>query len=46
MKYLLELRPGEGGKDARLLVDDLADIYRRFAESLGATIEIEERGGL
>lgn len=46
MKLLIEIRPGEGGEDAKLLVHKQAGIYLRFAESVGATAEIEERGHL
>lgn len=46
MKILLELRAGEGGKDAKLLVSELANMYIRFAENNGADISIEDRGGL
>lgn len=46
MKILMELRAGEGGTDAKLLVSDLADVYIRFAESLGASVTVEDRGSL
>lgn len=46
MKLLLEVRPGEGGEDARQLVNDQAGIYTRFAERMGAKVEVEERGHL
>lgn len=46
MKYLMEIRAGEGGADAKLLVSDMADIYTRFAESLGAEVTMEIRGSL
>jgi protein subunit release factor A len=46
MKYLIEIRPGEGGADAKLLVPYLADIYTRFAEQLGASVTQEYRGSL
>lgn len=46
MKILIEIRPGEGGDDAKLLVCEQAAIYIRFAERHGATVEIEERGRL
>jgi len=45
MKISLELRPGEGGDDAKLLVHDQAAIYARFAERVGARIEFEEQHG-
>jgi peptide chain release factor 1 len=46
MKVLMEIRAGEGGQDAKLLVSDLAKIYARFAETNGASVSIEERSGL
>lgn len=46
MKLLIEIRPGEGGEDAKLLVNDQASIYARFAERRGAKVEIEDRGHL
>lgn len=46
MKYLMEIRAGEGGSDAKLLVSDMANIYVRFAESVGATVTMENRGSL
>jgi protein subunit release factor A len=46
MKLLIEIRPGEGGEDAKLLVADQASIYARFAEHHGAKVEIEDRGHL
>lgn len=46
MKILMELRAGEGGADAKMLVSDLADIYERFAQSLGASVTLEDRGSL
>lgn len=36
----IEIRPGEGGEDARLLVDVLADIYRKFSERMGFTYKV------
>lgn len=46
MKLLIEIRPGEGGEDAKLLVRQQAAIYIRFAERVGAQVDIEERGHL
>lgn len=46
MKILMELRAGEGGTDAKLLVPELANVYVRFAESFGATVTVEDRGSL
>jgi protein subunit release factor A len=30
MKLSIEIRPGEGGKDAQLLVSTVADMYRSY----------------
>lgn len=46
MKLLIEIRPGEGGEDAKLLMREQAGIYIRFAERHGAKVDIEERGHL
>ena len=46
MKLLLEIRPGEGGEDARLLVNDQSALYIRFVERMGAKVDIEDRGHL
>lgn len=35
MKRYIELRPGEGGKDATLFANDLANAYERFALKQG-----------
>lgn len=35
MAVLVEIRAGEGGEDARLIVQAQAEIYRRFAERSG-----------
>ena len=45
MKLSLEIRPGEGGEDAKLLVNDQATIYCKFAERIGARVEVEEEHG-
>lgn len=45
MKIGLEIRPGEGGEDAKLLVNDQAAIYCRFAERVGAQVEVETEHG-
>lgn len=42
MKVIMEIRPGEGGDDAKLLIDDQAAIYRRYAERLGISIDIDK----
>ena len=46
MKVLLEIRPGEGGDDARLLVREQAGIYSRYAARHNASVSIEDRGHL
>ena len=40
MKISLEIRPGEGGEDAKLLVKDQASIYIKYAGRIGARVEI------
>lgn len=46
MKLLIEIRPGEGGEDAKLLMRDQAAIYIRYAETKGLTVEMEDQGHL
>lgn len=46
MKINIEIRPGEGGEDARLLVKEQAKIYIKHAEQNGMRIEVlDEREG-
>lgn len=42
MKVAIEIRPGEGGDDAKLLVNDQASIYAAYAERHGLEFEIED----
>ena len=42
MKIILEIRPGEGGTDARLLVKEQASLYIRYAENNQLNIGIIE----
>jgi len=42
MKLQIEIRPGEGGEDARLLVEDQTRIYLRYAERRGIRASIAE----
>lgn len=46
MKVLIEIRPGEGGEDARLLTRTQAGIYTRYAEKHGLKVEVEDLGHL
>lgn len=46
MKLLIEIRPGEGGTDAKLLTRGQAAIYIRYAELNGLTVEMEDQGHL
>lgn len=46
MKLQIEIRPGEGGQDAKLLTRQLAGIYTTFAQRHGAVVTIEDRGHL
>lgn len=44
MKIALEIRPGEGGDDAKLLVSDQAAIYAAYAERHALAFDIEDEG--
>ena len=44
MKITMELRPGEGGEDAKLLVGELAGIYLRYCERNRIRVSVEEAG--
>lgn len=46
MKLTLEVRPAEGGDDAKLLVHDQAAIYVRYADRNGIKATVEHRGFL
>ncbi len=37
----LELRAAEGGEDAKLLVNDMADIYKKTANLNGFSYKVE-----
>jgi len=41
MKINIEIRPGEGGEDAKLLVDDHAAMYLRYCERHGIAASVE-----
>lgn len=40
MSIMIEIRAGEGGEDAKLLVCEQAAIYLRYAERVGLSAEI------
>jgi protein subunit release factor A len=40
MKVAIEIRPGEGGMDAKLLTEQQSKIYIRYAERHGLKVEI------
>ena len=42
MKIAIEIRPGEGGDDAKLLVEDQAAIYLAYAKSNGLACLAED----
>lgn len=44
MKIIMEIRPGEGGEDAKLLVAEQARIYLRHCERQGIKAAVEEAG--
>lgn len=46
MKLTLEIRPAEGGDDAKLLVHDQAAVYQRYASRHGLQVTVEARGRL
>jgi protein subunit release factor A len=35
MKRIIEIRPAEGGDDAKMFVSDLAEMYIKYAEREG-----------
>jgi protein subunit release factor A len=42
MKAILEIRAGEGGDDAKLLVPEQSRIYTAYAARTGLACEIED----
>lgn len=48
MKVLLEIRPGEGGTDAKLLVGEQASMYVKYAHTNKLQCEVvsEEQSAL
>lgn len=46
MKVILEIRPGEGGEDAKLLVQTQAGIYIKYSQNnaLNTTVLNEDHG--
>lgn len=44
MKLIIEIRAGEGGKDAQLLTEVQADIYLAYAKQAGLSARIIDRG--
>lgn len=46
MKLLMEIRAGEGGLDSKLLMKDQSNIYMKFAQRMGASVIVENRGSL
>jgi|AntAceMinimDraft_9_1070365.scaffolds.fasta_scaffold06764_4 protein subunit release factor B len=45
-KIILQIKSGEGGKDANLLVKEMAEIYKRTVKVENFKIEtIEEKNG-
>jgi protein subunit release factor A len=46
-KIILEIRVGEGGDDAKLLVEDMTNIYLKSAKNNNFSYEIvEKRSGI
>lgn len=46
MKLTIEIRPAEGGDDAKLLVKDHAAIYVNYAHRNGLGVKVESKGYL
>lgn len=44
MKIVMEIRPGEGGEDAKLLVIDQTSIYLRYCEHNNIKASVLEAG--
>ena len=45
-KIIIEIRDGEGGQDAKLLIKEMAEIYKKTARVENFKIEtIEEKNG-
>ena len=44
MKAVIEMRPGEGGEDAKLLVKEQSKIYQRWAQRHGLGVEVSDNG--
>jgi protein subunit release factor A len=41
-KITLEIRAAEGGQDSKLIVEDMAAIYRKAADKQGFTVEVDQ----
>lgn len=46
MRIMMEIRPGEGGDDAKQLVKEQAAIYNAFATRNGLQVDTEVQGHL
>ena len=44
MKVLIEIRPGEGGEDAKQLVKRQAGIYENYAQRQGLVAVVSDSG--
>lgn len=44
MKAILEIRAGEGGDDAKMLVAEQGRIYAAYAARMGLACEVEDEG--
>lgn len=38
-KIILEIKAGEGGEDSKLFIRDMAKMYTKYAETIGAGLE-------
>jgi protein subunit release factor A len=41
-KIVIEIKGAEGGKDAKLLVDDMASVYTKASKNNGFTIDVKQ----
>lgn len=42
MKIIMEIRPGEGGQDSKLLLIEQSKIYMKYAEQNNINIKISQ----
>ena len=42
-EIIIEIRDAEGGEDSKLLVDDMLDIYLRYAQKNSIQFKVQEQ---